>query len=447
MIWEYAAAARPSAPGVHIFSVYGPQTHHGGSVPNGEDALVLSSTNTAATTIVGIPRHVNLYQPGLASTLDVSAGPRGTDFGANIFHNCCQTLENDGQATRSTPNPSMYLLDSGLWTACKASRWAMRERFRCDHFEHLLLNNSTPSPQDVVDMPVTGYFIPGSGKAINSAAGIDNGITSGNHSSIYRPVTAKCGDEEEEAVTPRRNSNNRPVGLKPDPRFVTVFPQRDLFLFGMGFGDDTLGKWGRESSILTLNPARGERSWGHSSGFRNLAYIWPPNLNHNFNSGPGGSTLSDVQPTQISNGLLRHGPCLLDNFLSLFDGLEGRRDELPRKFWVIDHGIRPKQLMPDDMARYESAMRNEGKEEDMQVVFYATDRKYTAVEFSDRDVDLPIPWETGFVDNDNGCIKWVHMMRQYTQFFEDQVAQHERDHGVVPDTRCANIGILACELL
>jgi hypothetical protein len=92
MIWELAA--RPALPGAHLFRVY-----------NADDSEHADPKNETS-------RHAyrGVSKPRLAAPRCL---PRGVDFSP--------AAQADAPISWTLNNPSTYLIDSGLWTACKES--------------------------------------------------------------------------------------------------------------------------------------------------------------------------------------------------------------------------------------------------------------------------------------------------------------------------------------
>ncbi|KAK4212127.1 hypothetical protein QBC37DRAFT_484030 [Rhypophila decipiens] len=134
-IWHLAANARGSTPGAHFFHVY--SYNHELSVPESDDAVVVSSRthdivqrSEQEKEIMGIPRRVPLYHTVEKSDLfgklyEHTSSASNAD---NCRNEALQNLHRATEAAGGIPNPSMFLVDGGLWTACKESRQFVKDR-------------------------------------------------------------------------------------------------------------------------------------------------------------------------------------------------------------------------------------------------------------------------------------------------------------------------------
>lgn len=132
-IWNLAV--RPDYPGAHIF-----------------DTLTLESIQgryIAPTCSPWSRLHISLlaYKP---ETIFEESGTNGEE----------------NHRSREHYNPSTYLIDSGLWTACKESRRVMEQRFEPQEWNRIrerrlqcTLNRTGPMPEHIDMMPATGYFV------------------------------------------------------------------------------------------------------------------------------------------------------------------------------------------------------------------------------------------------------------------------------------------------
>ncbi|RSL73764.1 hypothetical protein CEP54_000134 [Fusarium duplospermum] len=116
MIWNFAL--RPNIPGVHVFKLYNKTTDH------------------------GVDRNVDVFDQHGSLRL---AAPQN----------------NKTSITRNRDNPSTYLIDGGLWTACKESNLVMKRNFNHQKWKSLL-KDTNHSPSELIekgmDMPQTSYF-------------------------------------------------------------------------------------------------------------------------------------------------------------------------------------------------------------------------------------------------------------------------------------------------
>ncbi|KAM7205873.1 hypothetical protein V8F33_000703 [Rhypophila sp. PSN 637] len=321
-IWHIAANARGSTPGAHFFHVY--SYNHKLAVPESDDAVVVSSRardivprSENKKEIMGIPRRVLLYHTVEKSDFFGELYEHtGYAYNAdNCRNEALQTLHRDTEAAGGIPNPSMYIVDGGLWTACKESRQVMEERFRHRHFQALQKSlgqrRAQPLAEEVVDMPVTGYFVPGS------------------TSSIWIP------DEW----------TDKPLSTH-QPRFFTVFPNRDLFVFPLEeFVEDRVcPSWFQWTDTLThyqypRNPTK-SLSYEYNSGFRNIAFAWEPAFDYEVLYDSCARVFD--RPTPRSDWVF-------DIFSRSLNCLESEYSQPPYKIWIIDYRIRPKQLALEDM--------------------------------------------------------------------------------------------------
>ncbi|EEU39931.1 uncharacterized protein NECHADRAFT_79659 [Fusarium vanettenii 77-13-4] len=126
-IWKFAL--RPSLPGVHIFKLYKPNPGDGP-----DKKLDIISHHR---------RHESLRL----------AAPDGEESTSAENH--------DTDVTQNRDNPSTYLIDGGLWTACKDSRHVIQRHF--GFLKWRSLHDKDPErfrrkAIQKLDMPAIGYF-------------------------------------------------------------------------------------------------------------------------------------------------------------------------------------------------------------------------------------------------------------------------------------------------
>lgn len=127
-IWKRVCTAYSRVPGVHIFSLEEPQRR-------------VENNFT--------PRWMPLGPPRL--------GPRDGGYGW-YFRNANVTAP-----SFDAHNPSTYLIDSGLWTACQQSRSIMRDAYGFDSWNRIIashpdLFNNELKRQSLMDFPVCAHF-------------------------------------------------------------------------------------------------------------------------------------------------------------------------------------------------------------------------------------------------------------------------------------------------
>ncbi|WAO94851.1 2EXR domain-containing protein [Fusarium falciforme] len=118
MIWNFAL--RPSVPGVHIFKLYNSKTDD------------------------GVHKNIDVFNPYDHITLRLAV-----------------PQSNKSSITRNRNNPSTYLIDGGLWTACKESRLVMKRKFNCHKWKSSLENGILLRSEIIetrMDMAETSYF-------------------------------------------------------------------------------------------------------------------------------------------------------------------------------------------------------------------------------------------------------------------------------------------------
>lgn len=85
-------------------------------------------------------------------------------FAERLERRCFDRID----ANFSKKTVSTYLLDGGLWTACKESRLIMEKHFRSSEWDHWRRHRTREwHPTDTpggFDMPATGYFSPSGGR-------------------------------------------------------------------------------------------------------------------------------------------------------------------------------------------------------------------------------------------------------------------------------------------
>lgn len=118
MIWKFAL--RPDVPGVHIFKLYNSNLDEGAD------------------------KNINVSNPYDIEHLRLAA-----------------PQSNKSSITRNRNNPSTYLIDGGLWTACRESRLVMEGNFNCKKWksssEDRVLYRSNMIKEEM-DRPQTSYF-------------------------------------------------------------------------------------------------------------------------------------------------------------------------------------------------------------------------------------------------------------------------------------------------
>ncbi|RSL66016.1 hypothetical protein CEP53_003510 [Fusarium sp. AF-6] len=123
MIWNFAL--RPAVPGVHVFKLYNTETDD------------------------GVDRNIDVFNQqhgGLRL-----AAPQSNKL----------------SVTRNRDNPSTYLIDGGLWNACKESSLVMKRNFHYQKWKSLLEDGNHSSSELMekgMDMPETSYFTHHNGK-------------------------------------------------------------------------------------------------------------------------------------------------------------------------------------------------------------------------------------------------------------------------------------------
>ncbi|KAM0424522.1 hypothetical protein ACHAPT_010237 [Fusarium lateritium] len=123
-IWKFAI--RKAHPGVQIFRLYKPQKHY---------------DDLAQGDLVSSPCCWNGHH---------LAAPLWDGYFDNIDPNC------------SDRNASTYLINGGLWTACKESRLVMKKHFRSAEWDfrrkHHRKELASKESRHLLDMPATGCF-------------------------------------------------------------------------------------------------------------------------------------------------------------------------------------------------------------------------------------------------------------------------------------------------
>lgn len=127
-IWKRVCTAYSRVPGVHIFSLEEPQRRV-------ENAFT--------------PRWMPLGPPRL--------GPRDGGYGW-YFRNA-----NAATPSFDAHNPSTYLIDSGLWTACQQSRNIMCDAYDFDSWNRIIASHpdlfyNELKRQSLMDFPVRAHF-------------------------------------------------------------------------------------------------------------------------------------------------------------------------------------------------------------------------------------------------------------------------------------------------
>ncbi|UPK92691.1 hypothetical protein LCI18_003626 [Fusarium solani-melongenae] len=125
MIWTFVP--RPRVPGVHIFG-----TEHGNNYCDGD----MAPCDDFIRPLDCGPRRQQLTPPT----------PR--------FPPTTSTL---AEPSWTKSNPSSYLVDGGLWTACKESRAVMEREYEVEHWR--TLKHSGDYPRDRTRMPSMGGFL------------------------------------------------------------------------------------------------------------------------------------------------------------------------------------------------------------------------------------------------------------------------------------------------
>ncbi|PNP59127.1 hypothetical protein THARTR1_01375 [Trichoderma harzianum] len=127
-IWKRICTAQSTVPGVHIFSLEVPR-----------------------------PRYENAFTPRWMPLGPPKLGPRDGGYGW-YFRNA-----NIAPASFDAHNPSTYLIDSGLWTACKQSRDIMLEEYGLENWRRILVARpgifkNELKRQNLMDLPAIVYF-------------------------------------------------------------------------------------------------------------------------------------------------------------------------------------------------------------------------------------------------------------------------------------------------
>jgi len=371
MIWTLAAYARPSQPGAHVFSVYD-RNQHGTIVPDGESAVVDADNDLAI--ILGVPT----------------------------------TIASHGRENAHEFNPSMYLLDGGLWTACKESRLLMEKRYRSKHWAQVQAENNERvwgsyshwhSVSNRDEMPATGYLIPGSRNAIRDADDDGDCVMSG------------VGGASEIS----------------HPWFFTVFPSCDLFIFPIS---ELLNRNVCPTSII-FSEILASTDRGYN-GLVNIAFDFDPAWDEQV-----------AKWSEIRGGRGVVEPAIVDFFYGFLDTLDGYWN---RMVWFIDHRI--KRKIPTDP--------QDVSEDREMPAFYGMDRKYVVVKSPDHGYDGG-GWHDCFdygsiqkgddeIEVLGSCARFVDKLEEYIRERKDQeqwrIPPSYRDMLEGP-----GFGVLACEYL
>jgi len=378
-IWTLAANARPNASGAHFFSVYKyDRSKHGDIVPEGESAVVV-----ARDCIDKSNPHILAVPATISST---------------------HRLEDDANRF----NPSMYLLDGGLWTACKESRLVMENKYRSKHWAQVLDEHKRPvwasyrpTIENRDEMPATGYIIPGSRRAIRDVDGDSDHVMSGaGETEIHKPW------------------------------FFTMFPSHDLFIFPISefLNRNACSNWFSRADVLAPTT-------GGYQGFLNVAFDFDPAWDEQ---------VAKWAAIKYSHDAVE--PAILDLFYDFVVELDV--DIWRRKFWFIDHRIKPTISTNQQLEACDG--RDSG-------TFYATDRRYVVVKDPDDGYYHGDLWHdtfeygsiwrgdekvevlgscAGFVNHLEECIREKKESEQWN------IPSSQRDSFNGPD-----FGVLACEYL
>lgn len=124
MIWE--CAIRDSLPGVQVFNIYN-----------------------------------SILDKGVDNNIDVISG-HGNPYCQHLAAPESSRIARTTEITKGRDNPSTYLVDRGLWSACKESRYAVQRRFGFSKWRSLYDKDPEGfrriSTRDKLDMPATGSF-------------------------------------------------------------------------------------------------------------------------------------------------------------------------------------------------------------------------------------------------------------------------------------------------
>ncbi|KAL2015398.1 hypothetical protein VTK56DRAFT_5536 [Thermocarpiscus australiensis] len=143
MIWKYAI--RPAQPAAHVFRIFSPKDREGS---DRKDDLVLLCDNRFNQLHLAVPQ----FLPGESVRADLMNG------------------DEEGLGNR----PSAYLIDGGLWTACRESRRVIQRKFDSQAWDKARRDRyrnrgragiGYPAGANENEMPATGYFAPESGNA------------------------------------------------------------------------------------------------------------------------------------------------------------------------------------------------------------------------------------------------------------------------------------------
>lgn len=185
-------------------------------------------------------------------------------------------------------NPSVYMVDGGLWTACKQSREVMKKAFNSDKWDKLRMNHKQFEWRSVRGSDSTfGEGLPYAGL---SREGISKmASTFYTSSSLPSSSTSSSGSTTITGTTTNPKEDNSNVASPTTilgKRYFTVLPHQDLFIFRLSTGVmtsswdelfwDTLaeklplcaqhnGFLGLTNFAIEFNPA-----WGQSDAYQSL---------------------------------------------------------------------------------------------------------------------------------------------------------------------------------
>lgn len=299
----------------------------------------------------------------------------------------------------------MYLLDGGLWSACKESRLVMESVYRPKYWSkmsyeimHPIYAESDKHRSGVKyndQIPTTAYFIP-------------------------------HADDSECTTSASASSQNSHAW------FFTVYPGRDLFILPL---DSLVYNWHgiSEGGPLSLLYS------GHT-GLLNIGIEFDPWWNY----ARGGTPDYDS-----------YDPLIFDTLYDLAKEIHERGCYDEGTIWFIDHRLKRR---PTSGA--EGAM-NEPKGEDGEVVFYAMDRKYTAVSrnWGEHGYGYGVAWETHDLsqdEHDQGsdqmklwttCADFIYGLESYIEDFHRSVENHATSDTDYEAIDMVTFGVLACEYL
>ncbi|KAK3354894.1 hypothetical protein B0H65DRAFT_450038 [Neurospora tetraspora] len=266
-----------------------------------------------------------------AKECDVVCGPIPSESGESNLH-----IRVPAATMSSGPagNPSMYMIDGGLWTACKESRAVMEKVFK----HHIWDPKRRAWPQYYeASFPLERYrFIPPHLRALRQSPVIKNPYEGVKHETDMIPATGfflSAPSSPSSSSSARTTKADRPNHqVTTSPHYFSVFPHRDLFIMRPASWkiDDI---WSRLEVFFPF----GSKKWGYFGfgGKHGLAFEYDPAWMEG----------SEDDYYRDDSGKIMGVISIVDRITSVITQWDTSE---PDTIWFIDYRLKLKQDTPAD---------------------------------------------------------------------------------------------------